>query len=254
MTGASTIALSLRTMRAGRPAAAWAISRSTSAEEPRPQAVRRDEQPAERPLARQAGEDVEQVGDVGADLGRGRSAGRGPRTGARSSGCSCPSRCGRSGAGRSPRAGRRARSCECVLSPTRPYTTWAPARSSLRAQTMLASSSKRALISTRTTTCLPRSAARMSDCTIGESPDVRYSVCLIVRTSGSSAAWVMNRSTDAANDSYGWWTRMSPARMAAKTSAGSSSSGGTRRGGVDRGPRRGAAGRADRARRCATAR
>ena len=50
--------------------------------------------------------------------------------------------------------------------------------------------------------------------TIGESPDVRYSVCLIVRTSGSSAAWAMNRSTDAANESYGWWTRMSPARTA----------------------------------------
>ena len=54
----------------------------------------------------------------------------------------------------------------------------------------------------------------------------------MVRTSGSSAAWVMNRSTDAANDSYGWWTRMSPARIAAKTSAGSSSSGGMSRGGV----------------------
>ena len=38
-------------------------------EEARPQAVRRDEQPAERPLARQAGQDVEQVRDVRADLG-----------------------------------------------------------------------------------------------------------------------------------------------------------------------------------------
>ena len=104
---------------------------------------------------------------------------------------------------------------------------------------MFASSSKRALISTRTTTCLPRSAARMSDWTIGESPEVRYSVCLMVRTSGSSAACWMNRSTDAANDSYGWWTRMSAARTAANTSAGSSSSGGTRRGRRDRRPRRG---------------
>ena len=76
------------------------------------------------------------------------------------------------------------------MSPTRPYTTWAPACSSLRAQVMLVSSSKRALISTRTTTCLPRSAARISARTIGESPDVRYRVCLIVRTSGSSAAWL----------------------------------------------------------------
>ena len=37
-------------------------------EEPRAQAVRRDEQPAERPLARQAGQVVEQVGDVRAEL------------------------------------------------------------------------------------------------------------------------------------------------------------------------------------------
>ena len=37
-------------------------------EEPRAQAVRRDEQPAERALAGQAGQDVEQVGDVRADL------------------------------------------------------------------------------------------------------------------------------------------------------------------------------------------
>ena len=44
----------------------------------------------------------------------------------------------------------------------------------------------------------------------------------------------MNRSTEAVNDSYGWWTRRSPARIAAKTSTGSSSSGGMRRGGDDR--------------------
>ncbi len=68
MTATSTIALILRTIRAGRPAAAWPISRSTSVEEPRAQAVRRDEQPSERPLARQPGQVVEQVGDVGAEL------------------------------------------------------------------------------------------------------------------------------------------------------------------------------------------
>ena len=69
MTGVSTIALSFSTIRAGCPAAAWAISRSTRRRNPRAEAVRRDEQPAERALARQAGQDVEQVGDVGADLG-----------------------------------------------------------------------------------------------------------------------------------------------------------------------------------------
>ena len=107
-TATSTIALSLRTIRAGRPACGVADLALDEVQEPRPQAVRRDEQPAERPLARQAGQDVEQVGDVGADLRAGRSAGRGRRTAGRSSGCSCRSRCGRSGAGRSPRAGRRA--------------------------------------------------------------------------------------------------------------------------------------------------
>ena len=110
------------------------------------------------------------------------------------------------------------------MRPTRPYTTCAPACSSARAQTMLFSSSKRALISTRTTTCLPCSAARMSARTIGESPEVRYSVCLIVRTSGSSAAWEMNFSTEAVNDSYGWCRKMSPARICANRSTGSSSS------------------------------
>ena len=47
---------------------------------------------------------------------------------------------------------------------------------------MLALSSKRALSSTITATCLPRSAARMSDRTIGLSPDVRYSVILMAST------------------------------------------------------------------------
>ena len=64
---------------------------------------------------------------------------------------------------------------------------------------------------------------------IGESPDVRYRVCLIVRTSGSSAACDTNRSTEAVNDSYGWWSSRSPARITANTSTGSSSSGGSRR-------------------------
>ena len=65
---------------------------------------------------------------------------------------------------------------------------------------MLASSSKRALISTRTTTCLPASAASISAVTIGESPEVRYSVCLIASTFGSAAACSMNRCTLVANE------------------------------------------------------
>src|SRR5271156_1658234 len=50
---------------------------------------------------------------------------------------------------------------------------------------MLARSSKRALISTTTTTCLPASAASMSASTIGDCPLARYSVCLIASTPGA---------------------------------------------------------------------
>ena len=80
MTATSTIALSLRTIRAGMAGGGVADLAVDKVEEPRAEAVRRDEQPAERALPRQAGQDVEEVGDVGADLGAARSAGRGPRT------------------------------------------------------------------------------------------------------------------------------------------------------------------------------
>ena len=40
--------------------------------------------------------------------------------------------------------------------------------------------------------------------TIGESPEVRYSVCLIARTFGSEAASSMKRCTLVENESYGW--------------------------------------------------
>ena len=90
--------------------------------------------------------------------------------------------------------------------------TWAPASSSALAQWRLRSSSKRAISSTTAVTCLPRSAARMSAATTGESVPGRYSVCLMASTSGSSAACSTSART-ASNASYGWWTRMSPASM-----------------------------------------
>ena len=90
---------------------------------------------------------------------------------------------------------------------------------------MLRSSSKRACTSTRQTVCLPCSAARISAGTMGESPLVRYTVCLIARTLGSSTACSTNRSTLVRKSSYGWCTRMSPARIAAKMSRFSPSSG-----------------------------
>ena len=55
-------------MRAARPALACADLALDELEEARAQAVGRHEQPPERALARQAGEDVEQVGHVRADL------------------------------------------------------------------------------------------------------------------------------------------------------------------------------------------
>ena len=55
---------------AGRGVAHLAVD---EVEETRPKAVRRDEQPAERALARQSGQVVEQVGDVGTEL---RAAGQ----------------------------------------------------------------------------------------------------------------------------------------------------------------------------------
>ena len=89
---------------------------------------------------------------------------------------------------------------------------------------MLARSSKRAFSSTMQTACLPRSAASISDGTSGESALVRYTVCLIASTWGSSTACLTKRSTELLNESYGWWTRMSASRIAAKTSASAPSS------------------------------
>ena len=61
---------------------------------------------------------------------------------------------------------------------------------------MFARSSTRAFSSTMHTACLPRSVARISAGTSGVSSDVRYTVILIARTSGSSTAWPTKRSTD----------------------------------------------------------
>ncbi len=60
-----------------------------------------------------------------------------------------------------------------VFSSMKPNTTWAPAFSRLRAQRMLASSSKRAFSSTSAVTDLPASAASARAATIGEFDEVR---------------------------------------------------------------------------------
>ena len=82
-----------------------------------------------------------------------------------------------------------------------PYMTWQPAFSRVRAQAMLATSSKRALISTSTTTCLPAWAASTSASTMGLWPEVRYRVCLMARTLGSAAACSISRWTVVPNES-----------------------------------------------------
>ncbi len=55
---------------------------------------------------------------------------------------------------------------------------------------------------------------------IGESPDVRYSVCLIASTFGSAAAWARKCWTLVEKESYGWCRRMSRSRSTAKKSVG----------------------------------
>ena len=82
---------------------------------------------------------------------------------------------------------------------------------------MFARSSNRALISTTTTTCLPASAASISASTIGDSPLVRYRVCLIASTRGSAAASSISRSTVVVNESYGWCTSTSRSLSVSKT-------------------------------------
>ena len=73
----------------------------------------------------------------------------------------------------------------CVFDAAWPKNTCAPARSSVRAHAMLLASSKRALISIDTATCLPFSAACTSARTTSEFEPARYSVILIASTCGS---------------------------------------------------------------------
>jgi hypothetical protein len=70
----------------------------------------------------------------------------------------------------------------------------------MRAHPMLLASSKRALSSTSTATCLPFSAASSSALTTGELLPTRYSVCLMASTWGSRAAARRN-STTGSNES-----------------------------------------------------
>ena len=143
-----------------------------------------------------AGEQVEQVGEVRAQIGVGRQQPevfvqpRGRRS------CSCRCRCARTGGCRRPRGARPGRSSRASSGPPcrtprarQPFPAFA--RTS-----MLACSSNRAFSSTRATTCLPASAARTSERMIGLSADVRYRVCLIARTSGSRAACSTKASTE----------------------------------------------------------
>ena len=79
--------------------------------------------------------------------------------------------------------------------------TWTPASSRARAQAMLVCSSNRACSSTTAVTCLPAREARIRAATIGLSAPVRYRVCLMASTSGSSAAAATKASTEPLNDS-----------------------------------------------------
>jgi hypothetical protein len=125
-------------------------------EEARAETVRRDQQPAERPLARQPGQVVEQVRNIGAEPGRQVSGPRSTYSQA-SSGCSCGRCGGRSGGARSSRR-TTARVFGASWGP--PGQTRGARAFELRAQTMFASSSKRGPSRPGRPSCLPRSAAR----------------------------------------------------------------------------------------------
>ena len=195
MIASSTMRVQLDPDR-GRPARAGPVDLALDAlDQPGADRVRRDQQPLVLGGHRVAGQHVEQVRDVRADDRVGGEQAEVLVQPRGLAGGSCRCRCGRTGGCRPSPAGRPGCSLQWVLRPTRPYTTWQPASSSLRARLMLALSSKRALISTRTSTCLPASAASISASTIGESTLVRYSVCLMASTFGSAAACSRNACT-----------------------------------------------------------
>ena len=123
----------------------------------------RDQQLPVVALAAVAGEVVEQVGEVGAELGIGGEQADVLVEVARSSGCSCRCRRGSSGGCRRPPGARRAapwRGSSARRGRTRRAR---PPLRATRARSMLACSSKRALSSTSATTCLPCSAAFTSE-------------------------------------------------------------------------------------------
>ena len=200
-------------------------------EDPGTERDRRDEQAPERPLAGQAGEHVEQVGDVRAQL---LAAGQDPEVHVQ------PGRLRVVVAG--PDVEVASQPGPLAADDERDLRVGLEADEAVhdvRARLLQRPGPDDVVLLVEAgldldqdDDLLARSAARMSARTIGESPDVRYSVCLIVRTSGSSAAWEMNRSTEAVNDSYGWCRKMSPARIWANRSTGSSSSVGRRRSGT----------------------
>ena len=119
----------------------------------------------------------------------------GPHRAGRSSHDSCRCRCAHSSASRRSLCAPPAPSWR-ASSGRSPQTSRArPTRSSSAAQCRFRSSSKRALISITHATCLPRSAARISDLTKGVSSPTRYAVILIATVCGSSAAALMKCST-----------------------------------------------------------
>ena len=90
---------------------------------------------------------------------------------------------------------------------------------------MFACSSKRASSSTTTVTSLPPRAASISARMSSEFVPVRYTVCLMATTVGSTAACRIKLITGL-NDSYGWCNKMSALRIALNTSGSMLNAGG----------------------------
>ena len=168
-----------------------------------------------------AGEVVEQLGEVGAELGVGREHAEVLVDASRSSGCSCRCRRGSSGGCRRPPGARRAGSWRASSARRARTRRATPACSSMRARSMFACSSKRAFSSTSATTCLPASAAfdeRRDDAGLVAAGAVQR---LLDREHVRVARGLVDERLDrvVANESYGWCTSTSPARSARKMSA-----------------------------------
>ena len=162
----------LATMRAGFPARLCCDLALDQIEQPRPHGHRRHQQRRASWAIGVSGQVVEQIDNI---VGEPRVAGEQTHVGIEPGGLHMVVAGADVHVAAQAAASLRTTSAVLpwVFSPLTPKVTCAPTRSSSAAQCRLRSSSKRALISITQATCLPCSAARISDLTKGVSSPMR---------------------------------------------------------------------------------